>query len=290
MRKLFDPNYDGHTHTSWCPHAARNPLREYLDQAVELGLTRYAVTEHIPLPAGFVDPLGEYECAGPIAELPRYLDQAAALRDEYADRLRLYVGLEIDYLGGAQGGWHGDLLALLGKVHHRLDAEATLLSLHFIDEVVVDGYPEVTQRLIPSGGTVDDCHVRYYRLLRSALRASWKWGRLDLRPRRVGHLTLPRKFLRVLPLAEPERVWDEATRTLELIAAEGLQLDYNTAGWDKPDCGEAYLPEPLLSRAIELGVELVLGSDAHRPDDVGRYRDRAVEAVAAAGGTVATKA
>lgn len=280
-----DPRCDGHTHTDWCPHAAPGPLAAYLERAVAAGFTRYAVTEHFPLPPGLRDPFGPCQCAASPATIGPYLDQAEALRDAFADRLAVAVGFEIDYLGAAQGGFHGELLARLAPVWPRLDPAATILSLHFLDDGVVDGTAELT-RALQRGDPPDSVHLRYYRVLASALRASWRYGRRDLRPRRVGHLTLPRKFIRELPLREPERVWDAATEVLEVIALEGLELDLNTAGLNQDGCGELYLPEPLLSRAVALGIPLVLGSDAHAPAVVGRGFGRAVEAVRAAGGTV----
>lgn len=286
----LDALYDGHTHTSWCPHADSAPLRDYLERAVRLGLKRYAVTEHFPLPPGLLDPFGPCQCAGSLATIGPYLDEAETLREEFAGRLTVLVGFEIDYLGAVQGGFHGELLAALAPVWPRLDHDATIVSVHFLDGGVVDGTAALTRSLLRAGETVDAIHLRYYRALQSALTASWRFGRRDLRPRRVGHLTLPNKFIRELPLHEPERVLDAATAVLELVAREGLELDLNTAGLSKPGCGELYLPEPLLSRAVELGIPLVLGSDAHEPSRVAAHFDLALTAVRAALGRRAVDA
>ena len=279
----IDLDCDGHTHSEFCPHGSREPLERYLDRAVELGLRRYCVTEHIPLPTGFVDPMGPYECAGPAEDLAAYLTRGDEVRAAYADRLTVFVGLEIDWLGGAQGNRHADLLAMLAPVWDRLAPEATLLSVHFVGSGLVDGTPDLAAGLVPPGASIDALHLRYYTELRAALTASWRHDGRDLRPRRVSHLTLPRKFVRRQPLAEPERVWAAADEVLELIAREGLELDLNTAGLDKPDCGEIYLPEPLLSRALALGIPLVFGSDAHAAREVGRHREVVAGMVAEGG-------
>jgi histidinol-phosphatase (PHP family) len=52
------------------------------------------------------------------------------------------------------------------------------------------------------------------------------------------------------------------------MAEEGLFLDVNTAGLRKP-AKEVYPAPVLLQRARELGLGVVLGSDAHRPEEVG---------------------
>lgn len=270
----IDPGYDGHTHSHWCPHGSGEHLRGYLERAVALGFTRYAVTEHMALPDGFVDPIAPHECAMWPSEVQPYLADAEALKAEYAGRLQVYVGFEVDWLGSAQGDWHHAMLELLGPVWDRVDPEATLLSLHFLDDGIVDGSAELQAALLPEGANADRVHLRYYAALRSALKASWRWHGRDLRPRRLGHLTLPRKFVKARPLQEPEQVAEAALGVLELAAAEGLELDVNTAGLDKPDCGEIYLSADLYRRARELGMTLVYGSDAHTPREVGRHRER----------------
>lgn len=273
------PRRDGHTHTPFCPHGSPGPLEAYLDRALALGFTAYDLTEHVPLPTGFVDPFEPRDCAMELHELPAYLAAAEHAREAYADRLHVQVGLEIDYLGAAQGGWHQPLLELLRPIWSRLAPEATILSLHFLDDVVVDGTPEMTRGLLPAGEPIDALHLRYYATLREAITADWSWRGQDLRPRRLGHLTLPRKFIRDLPLRDPARVEAAALAVVELVAAEGMELDLNTAGLDQPLCGEIYLPDVLLRRALELGIPLVFGSDAHHPDHVGRHFDLAAEAV-----------
>ncbi|MCC7491664.1 MAG: histidinol-phosphatase HisJ [Fimbriimonadaceae bacterium] len=279
---ILDPTFDGHSHTPWCPHGSDEPLRDYLEAALTAGLRRYAVTEHMPLPLGLHDPMGPLECANHPATLLPYVAEVEALRAEYAGRLEVLVGLEVDYLGAAQGGWHGAVLSLLATVHERLDPAATLLSLHFLDDGLVDATPALQRALLRAGEPIDALYLRYYAALRSALTASWTWRGRDLRPRRVGHLTLPSKFCRDLPPRDPARIEAAAVAVVELVAAEGLELDLNTAGWDKDACGEVYLTPTLLRRAVELRVPLVLGSDAHDPSTVGRYFQRAVDWAAAA--------
>ncbi len=279
MSVAIDPLHDGHTHSHWCPHGSGDPLRAYLDRAVELGFRRYDVTEHLALPDGFRDPIGPRQCAMLPAEVPLYLADAEPLRAEFAGRLDVRVGFEVDYLGAAQGGWHQAMLELLGPAWDRIDPAATVLSVHFLDEGIVDGTPAMQAALLPAGANTDRVHLRYYAALKSAIQASWRWRGEDLRPRRLGHLTLPRKFVKVRPLEHPEQVAEAAMDVLELVAAEGLELDVNTAGLDKPDCGEIYLTSELYHRARQLGVTMVYGSDAHAPREVGRHRDRLAELV-----------
>jgi len=56
----------------------------------------------------------------------------------------------------------------------------------------------------------------------------------------------------------------------------------NTAGWRKP-VGELYPAPRILERARELGIPVVLGSDAHAPGEVGARFAEAAALLAGAG-------
>jgi histidinol-phosphatase (PHP family) len=73
-----------------------------------------------------------------------------------------------------------------------------------------------------------------------------------------------------------------ASAALRAVAAAGMRVEINTAGLRKA-VGEAYPAPALLVEAHALGVPLVLGSDAHRPEHVGYAFDRAAELARAAG-------
>ena len=67
-------------------------------------------------------------------------------------------------------------------------------------------------------------------------------------------------------------------------AASGVAVEVSTAGLHKP-VGELYPSADLLSLLREAGVPVVINSDAHAPEEVGRDFDHAVSAVRAAGYT-----
>jgi histidinol-phosphatase (PHP family) len=55
-----------------------------------------------------------------------------------------------------------------------------------------------------------------------------------------------------------------------MIKDQRYELDYNGAGLVKPLCGEPYPPERFAKRAIDLGIPLIYGSDAHQAKDLGQ--------------------
>ncbi|MDP9345842.1 MAG: histidinol-phosphatase [Actinomycetota bacterium] len=63
---------------------------------------------------------------------------------------------------------------------------------------------------------------------------------------------------------------------MEGIAESGIAVEVSTAGLRKP-VGELYPARALLEMVLDAGNPIVLSSDAHTPDDVGRDYDQALE-------------
>jgi histidinol-phosphatase (PHP family) len=59
---------------------------------------------------------------------------------------------------------------------------------------------------------------------------------------------------------------------LDLVKARNLALEINTSGL--PVRGEPFPSSVIVAKAVQRGIQLVVGSDAHRPEDVGRHFDR----------------
>ncbi|MFH5187249.1 PHP domain-containing protein [Paenibacillus sp. TAB 01] len=93
--------WDGHTHTRFCYHGSSAPQEEYLDQAVKLGFERYTISEHPPLPQGWIGNAALFEeLAMPEAELPLYFAYVKQMQEQYSGSIEITSGLELDYLPG----------------------------------------------------------------------------------------------------------------------------------------------------------------------------------------------
>lgn len=82
-----------HTHTARCMHAD-GADRDYLESALKSGFETIGFSDHSPWPyaSGYVSTVRMLP-----AQLPEYLASVRGLRDEYADRIRVLVGLECEY-------------------------------------------------------------------------------------------------------------------------------------------------------------------------------------------------
>ncbi|TWT08896.1 histidinol-phosphatase HisJ [Planomicrobium sp. CPCC 101079] len=246
---------DGHIHTPFCPHGTKDPLELYIEKAIVSGFTDISFTEHAPLPSSFTDPTPLKDSGMSLKELYPYIDAIAKAKDAYQKDLRIRIGLEVDFIEG----FEQETRSFLDEVGPLLDD--AILSVHFLKMGghyhCLDYSKEVFAEICADAGSVQSVYDLYYKTVEASISA-------DLgayKPVRIGHPTLVHKF----QLAHGEKIDDSAEieRVLQTIAAAGYEIDLNSAGFSKPECLESYPPERYITRAKELGIPLVFGSDAH---------------------------
>ncbi|MFC3803760.1 histidinol-phosphatase HisJ [Cohnella sp. GCM10012308] len=273
--------WDGHTHTKFCYHGSSAESDAYLDRAIELGFARYTLSEHPPLPDRYVDdPKLMAELAMPERELPEYMAYAAAVKARYADRIEVAVGLEMDYLPDMTdysdrllAPWLGELEDIVVSVHY-LPGKGGMRCIDFTPADFADAF-------LGHYGSMDNVVEAYFDAVEGAI--AWASTLPKSIRRRIGHVNLIRKFQRELPPMNEERARVRLEALLPKLKAAGLGLDVNVAGFRKPTCGEAYVPEWLIARCIAEGIDLVYGSDTHKPAEVGADWDWFERAVAQGG-------
>ncbi len=252
--------WDGHVHSGLCPHGGTDTTQQRVERALALGLERITLAEHAPLPPGVLPPAEAAALAPDPDTFARYLDEAQDLKHRYRGRIDVRVGAEVDF------------------VPHRVDATRELLRRHApaLDEWIlsvhlvpglgglreVDGDADVVQaELVAAHGGFAALAAAYLALVWAAVATDWG----PLPPARLGHLTRVRRY--APETAPPQGLVDEVLR---VVRARGLGLDVNTSGLDRPE-GELEPPAEVAVRARELGIPLVLGSDAHQAAAVGRH-------------------
>ncbi|MTD29559.1 histidinol-phosphatase HisJ [Planomicrobium sp. YIM 101495] len=246
---------DGHIHTPYCPHGTTDPLRSYVEKAIKTGFTDVTFTEHAPLPSSFTDPTPLKDSGMTAAQLRPYLDEVKRIKEEYKDRIRIRVGLEVDFIAG----YEDRTTAFLNEFGPELDD--AILSVHFLqanDKIFCADYSaDVFMELAHETGSVEAAYQLYYKAVEASIAANLG----PYKPKRIGHPTLIHKF----QYAHGEKIDDNEAiiAVLKKIKSAGLELDVNSAGLAKPDCREPYPPFHFIEQARRLGIPLVFGSDAH---------------------------
>ncbi|MGB6223104.1 histidinol-phosphatase HisJ family protein [Haloferula sp.] len=244
---------DYHTHTPLCHHAEGEP-EAFIDAAMAAGVSEYGISDHAPAKP---EPFDDWRMLE--RELPAYWKWIERAREHAAGRLPIRSGLECDWLPSCEG-W-------INNLGQRYPWDYLIGSVHYLDDWDFDN-PKWLGRWAES----DIEHVwshywqTYSRMAESRL--------FDI----LGHPDLVKKFS-YRPPGDLARFYEPV---IEAIAESGSAIELNTAGWHKP-CAEAY-PEPrFLELAFAAGIPLVISSDAHAPDEVGREFPRAIELAKAAG-------
>ncbi len=240
---------DYHCHTARCGHA-QGTVEEYLRRARALGLEEVGFADHLPqyfLPPGRRDPglaMAEEELADYVAEVLA----AAAAGPGPAVRL----GCEADYVPGREA----DLAAFLRA--HPFDY--VLGSVHYLDGW---GFDNPAHRNGYATRDRGELIVTYFRLVQRAATS----GLFDV----LAHPDLIKKFGPRLPPGLTS-LYEETVRA---IKKADVCVEVNTAGLRHP-VQEIYPTEEFLRLCRAHRVPVCLGSDAHRPADVGAGLEQAV--------------
>ena len=191
---------------------------------------------------------------------PFWREQAVDDLDAYCDFVReetdLRLGIEADLIAGGE-----DRMATLLEAY---EWDYVIGSVHFIRDVAVDHEdfdawtahrdPEVVWR-------------RYFEYLGEAARS----GMFDI----LAHPDLVKVWggSRPAPEGDLRRFYEPA---VEAFADAGVAVEVSTAGLRKP-VGEIYPDRAFLEMVVDAGNPIALSSDAHRPDELGRDYEQALE-------------
>lgn len=232
-------------------------MQEYVERAVDLGLEEIGFSGHYPYPPRFDPPLPD--CVIPEESFGDYLNEARRLRELYADRISIKIGAEFDYLED-----HCQVRPL--DIARSIGLDFCMGSVHIIDGLVVDYTPELTVAgLERAGRDIDSLYEQYYHALIEVAVSGFCTM--------VAHLDLVKKFNTDTRLAARKDHSHLIDKLLDALAASGTAMEINTAGWDKP-CAEQYPSAEIIRRAVDKGVLITAGSDAHNPGEVGRHYHR----------------
>ena len=229
---------DLHNHTTLCNHA-EGELSEYIEAAIDKGIDIYGVSDHAPMA---FDP--KYRMS--FDQMQSYENMVKDVQEKFKEKIDVLFGYEVDYLPGYMD-------------RRVLDAEVDYLigSAHFIDKWGFDN-PEFIGRY--EGADIDTIWQEYFALIKEMAET----GFFDI----VGHLDLIKVF-KYVPKTDISSIAEDA---LVAIKKADMVLELNVAGYRKP-CAEPYPSKALLQRAFELDIPITFASDAHKPEQVGLYRD-----------------
>lgn len=242
---------DYHTHHNRCGHA-HGQIEEYIQQALSLGISEIGISDHAPIYwQDGNDPMPTIAMAKD--ELPQYVEEVLRLKAAYAGRITVRLGLEVDYIEGAEAACAA-LVApypfdyLIGSVHY------------------VNGRNVYDVRRWDGVSDALPIYAEYYRLLAKSAHS----GMFDI----IAHSTAVTAYA---PKPLPQAIEPLQDAALEAIRAADLCMEINTSGYRKMTT-DPFPTARMIAHARDLGIPLTFSSDAHRPTEVG-YASEQIEAL-----------
>jgi len=246
---------DYHTHTYLCKHACGEP-EEYLREAEKAGLAEIGISDHCPWPVGYDPESRMFE-----GEYPLYREIVSKLQAS-GSKVKVRLGMEVDWVPGQ-----------MDVIREKLDVkdyDYIIGSIHYVDGFPFDN-PDLLDEWAKPG------------------KAEWVWETYALLLTDyitnfdfniIGHMDLPKKFGH-FP-CDITKFMERTDYAFELAGKKNMSIELNTSGLRKP-VKEIYPSLDILRLAKARGLSITLGSDAHRPSEVGANFKEAVELAKLAG-------
>lgn len=247
----IDTATDGHVHTFLCHHA-RGTMEEYVAAALDRGLRRIVFLEHLEAGITYFEPTWLNE-----ADFEFYWAEGRRLQEKYRGRLEIGLGVEVGYNPRRQE----EIAVFLA----RYPWDRIGISYHFLE---VDGrhYNVVSRRqenlAALAGLGVAKVVSAYFAGLLEAI--------AGLPGDVLCHLDAVLRHHPEIGFGEAHQLQIDAI--LAAVRRKGMALEVNTSGF--PLRNETFPAVAILRRAVAMGIPLAAGSDAHRPEEVGRHFDR----------------
>lgn len=254
-----------HSHCLYCDGRAN--MEDFIRFAVSEGFSSYGISSHAPLPFSTAWTM-EWD------RMNDYLSEFARLKETYADRIELAIGLEIDYLSEESHPALSRFQELpldyrIGSVHMLYSPQGKVVD--------VDTPADSFRRLVDEHfeGDLDSVIRLYYHNLLRMVRL----GGFDI----VGHadkMHYNAACYRPGLLDEP---WYDrlVSDYFAEIAQRGYIVEINTKAYH--DLGTFYPNERYFSLLKELGIPVQVNSDAHYPERINYGRPEALTALANTG-------
>lgn len=250
-----------HSHCSFCD--GRAPMEDFVKAAIEAGFSAYGISSHAPLPF-------ETRWSLTTGRLLQYLEEFRRLKQKYAGQIELYAGLEIDYLNEAWNPAHTFFQGLL------LDYRIGSVHLIYTEEgeiVDVDTNPENFRLLLHQyfEGDLERLVRLYYRATTRLVEG----GGIDF----IGHIDKVWFNAEYCKPGVTQEEWYKQIREdlFRLVAEKGIRIEVNTKAFLTKGC---FFPGKQHFALIrQLGIPVVVNSDAHFPHLVNAGRREALEAL-----------
>jgi histidinol-phosphatase (PHP family) len=202
-----------------------------------------------------IEHLNYREYAMPLPELEIFVNSAEEIKKKYKSSIEVKIGFEIDFIEG-QSEKHRKFLDkylnrvdfIIGSIHNIV---AKFGLFPFDDFRSLKYYKNYEN--------IDDLFLKYYKTMYEMVNS--KVFDFDI----IGHFDLPKKFN--FHPNNDKMIIEQIIKILEQIKKKGLVIEINSSGLRKP-VKQQYPSEEIIQVMREMDNDILLGSDAHHPNEL----------------------
>ena len=245
---------DYHIHTERSGDG-KGSILEACEAAVKAGLIEICFTEHADFDQ--TDP-----CYAKL-DYKLYKDQVDAARDAFTGKLNIRFGVEVDY----QEKHRSQVCDFLDSK----EFDYIIGSAHYVDDILLEYHERLFQGKEPK-----EVYSQYLNNVLAVVETGW----FDT----LAHLDLCKRYgVRYFGAFDPKPHWEQLTLILRAIIDRGMTLEINTSGLRQSPQDTYPCKEIVEQYYIMGGRSIVVGSDAHTPDDIGNGISTALDMIRSVG-------
>ena len=272
-----------HTHSKFSD--GKNTARVHVIAAIEKGFTVLGFSEHSihPLDPAFYSAVDSNWHMLP-QNFDAYVKEINALKEEFADRIKIQLGFEADYFVSEKYGF-----AVPDKTAYaQFKPDFIIGSVHFINNpggfFTADNKPEEVEKGLKSFYSDSNGNINgkaavcdYFEAERQML----KNGKFEI----IGHPDLIKLRNGALNFFDENESWykEQLQLTAKAIAAADVIAEINTGAIARGLMNDVYPGEQFLGYLKEQGVPVCINADAHKCEFLDASFDHAAECAKKAG-------
>ncbi|MBC8183914.1 histidinol-phosphatase HisJ [candidate division KSB1 bacterium] len=247
-----------HTHSFHCH--GEDGLEEYVRKAIDKKMFAIGFSGHAPVP--FVSEWNMKQ-----ARLDEYLKEISALQNKYRNDIKIYSGLEVDFIPYVIGpnNFHKQHLdIIIGSVHYVGQFENG-------ENCVIDYTKEEFEKGLETifNNDIKKLVGTYYGNVVSMIKND--------PPDVIGHLDKIKKFNHHNRYFSEKDNWYQniVTEVLKVISKTSCIVEINTRGYYEGTTGEFYPSRWILEKCLKYNIPITISSDAHKADDIDNSFEKA---------------